>query len=124
MELFNVPATTQLAVRAIVEQQAATNASVGAYPEAFRSFAAQYLSWDALKGPILEVYIEEFSEDDLKQLVAFFETPAGRKFVDRSPAIAENVGQRVEKIMADRQTELRRMIADQELKTLGTGPAR
>jgi len=124
MELFNVPTTTQLAVQAIVEQQAATNPGVGAFSDAFRSFAAQYLSWDALKGPILEVYVEEFNEEDLRQLVAFFETPVGRKFVERSPVVAEKVGQRVEKILADRQVELRRLIAEQELKALGTGPVR
>lgn len=45
------------------------------------------LSWDSLKKDYAQIYAETFTEDELKGLVAFYESPVGRSFVEKQPEL-------------------------------------
>ncbi len=74
----NVPAEQKAAVQKAQED---AHAAIG-----------QQLSWDAVKGDFIQAYAEAFSEDDLKGLVAFYNSPLGQKLVEKQPAVTEKMG--------------------------------
>ncbi len=52
----------------------------------------QQLSWDAVKSEFIQAYADAFTEDELKGLVAFYNSPLGQKLVDKQPAVTEKMG--------------------------------
>ena len=46
------------------------------------------LAWDAIKDDYAKVYMEEFTEPELKKLAAFYRTPLGRKLAKKTPVLA------------------------------------
>ena len=47
------------------------------------------LSWDKLKGKFINLYGEAFSVEELDALIKFYESPIGKKLVDKQPEIQQ-----------------------------------
>lgn len=47
------------------------------------------LNWDNLKGKFVDLYGEAFSVEELDALIKFYESPIGKKLVDKQPEIAQ-----------------------------------
>lgn len=54
--------------------------------------ATATLSWEKAKPGIVRAYAEEFSDADLDAYITFFQTPAGKDFLEKSPALGNKVG--------------------------------
>jgi hypothetical protein len=52
-------------------------------------FFAKYLSWAALKDDFIMLYMQTFSEPEVRELIAFYKTPTGRKAVQQMPVLFE-----------------------------------
>ncbi|QHL89090.1 DUF2059 domain-containing protein [Nibribacter ruber] len=52
-----------------------------------RSFFAKYMSWDAIKEDMVKLYMEEFTEKELKDMTAFFKTPTGKKLAAKQSTL-------------------------------------
>ncbi len=57
------------------------------------------MSWQQLKEPMIEAYSQVFSADEIEQLVAFYQSPVGRKLVEKSPELNDVPLQLIEKQM-------------------------
>lgn len=51
------------------------------------------LSYGAFKDGFVKIYADAFSEDELKQLTNFYNSPVGQKFTDQQPNIGKQLGQ-------------------------------
>ncbi len=60
------------------------------------------MRWGKLKDEFAELYIEMYSEDELRQLVGFYESPVGKKFIKRTPELM----QRTVRIMQERMAAM------------------
>lgn len=49
----------------------------------------QEMSWDKLKGDYISIYAETFTADELKGLVSFYESPIGKKLIEKQPALMQ-----------------------------------
>jgi uncharacterized protein len=47
----------------------------------------QQFAWDNLKEDYIKIYTEMFTEQELKDLVTFYKSPAGRKFAEKQPEL-------------------------------------
>ncbi|WP_062544315.1 DUF2059 domain-containing protein [Rufibacter tibetensis] len=52
-----------------------------------RSFFSKYMNWDAVKGDLIKLYMDEFTEKELKELNAFYLTPVGKKMAQKQSVI-------------------------------------
>ena len=108
-------------IRSMMEQQFV---QMGA-PEAMRPILKKYtdkifnlmeetLNWQALKEDIVSVYIQTFTEDELKGMLAFYKSPVGKSVIDKMPiAVQYSVGI-VQKHMPQIQVKLKEIV--QEMK--------
>ena len=39
--------------------------------------------WEKIKDKYIGIYVSEFSEDDLKEIIAFYKSPVGQKFLEK-----------------------------------------
>ncbi|MFB9864753.1 DUF2059 domain-containing protein [Rufibacter immobilis] len=53
-----------------------------------RSFFAKYMNWDAIKDDMIKLYMEEFTEKELKDMTAFYSSPTGKKLAQKQGTLA------------------------------------
>jgi hypothetical protein len=61
--------------------------SLGPYKEVMLKFLKKHMSFESLKGDIATIYMEEFTEPELNEIMAFYETPTGRKTLEKMPRL-------------------------------------
>lgn len=55
----------------------------------------QGLSWEKLREPTRQAYMEAFSESEARELAAFYRTPLGQKLLTRLPVVSDGVARGV-----------------------------
>jgi hypothetical protein len=82
------------------------------------------MGWDKLRPLIVQVYSESFSEEEIQGLIAFYESPTGRMFVERMPQVTERtmrvIGERMGPMMQRLQ---RSIIEDASIAPAAPSPA-
>lgn len=75
-------------------------------------FFAKYLNWENLKDDFIQIYCDAYTEQELKEIYAFYQTPAGRKMVAKTPELTvKGMTITAAKVQAN-QAELQRMIQE------------
>lgn len=82
------------------------------FVEVMKKFMGKYFSWDVIKTDLSVMYASEFSEADLKELTAFYNTPAGKRFSEKLPILTQKGALMGQKIIKDHQEELQQMMKD------------
>lgn len=65
--------------------------------EKMRAFVRKYLSWESILPELVDLYTRNFTEAELRELIAFYQTPTGKKLVALSPRFSQarmDIGQR------------------------------
>jgi hypothetical protein len=89
-ELFramNIDKQMESALNQTLTLQIKQNPQLEPYKEAMRKFFAKHISYEALKDDLVQIYVEEFTEEELRQILAFYQTAAGKKMVEKGPAL-------------------------------------
>jgi hypothetical protein len=69
-----------------------------AHAAARKTFDAvgEELAWDKLEPLMAQVYMETFSEEEIQGLIAFYESPTGRAFVEKMPQATQRAMQLIQ----------------------------
>jgi len=79
----------------------------GASPDASQTsekmfeLVSQYLNWDRIKGDFISVYSETYTEDEMKGIIAFYQSPAGQAFLKKQPQLMQRTIEVSQKWMKD-----------------------
>ena len=82
------------------------------YQEAIDAFVQKYVGWDAIQSDIEDIYMRFFSEEDIRALIAFYSSPAGKKYAEFSPAVAEELSNLVQGRLIENRDDLIQMMMD------------
>lgn len=58
-----------------------------------RSFFSKYMNWEAIKGDMIKLYTDEFTEKELKDMTAFYNTPTGKKLASKQTTLTMKAAQ-------------------------------
>ena len=73
-------------------------------------FFEKYMSYDSLKRDLAEVYLKYFTIKDIQELIKFYQTPTGRKFIkNQSVLMSEGADLGVKRVQSH-QDELQLML--------------
>lgn len=61
--------------------------------------ARKAIDWKTIEADMVKIYAEKFDEADLEQIIAFFKTPAGAKWLEKQPEIQAESMQQMQKIL-------------------------
>ena len=67
----------------------------------------QVLAWEKMLPVYLEVYRQTYEVQDIEAMIAFYETDAGRRMVERQPVLFRNLMAAVTRIMEPEMAGLR-----------------
>ncbi len=74
-------------------------------------FVAQYFAWDIIRPRFAALYTQTFTAPELKDLIAFYSSPTGRKEAAATPTLTAQAGQLGQTIVQEHTAELQEMIA-------------
>lgn len=99
-----------------LQQAGVSDEKIAEVRKAAREFATQVADDPELNNRMIDLYIESFSEAEMKDLIAFYETPAGEKFLTKMPELMQKgavIGQEVaEKHQDDFSVKLQEILGD------------
>jgi len=61
--------------------------------------ARKAIDWKAIETEMAQIYTEKFDEKDLEDIIAFFKTPAGAKWLEKQPEIQAESMKAMQKIL-------------------------
>ena len=96
MELFqqmDMAKVLNASMEASLKVQVQSNPAIARYEPQLRAFFAKYMSWDSIQDDFAKLYMKAFSEAEMKQLVAFYKTPVGKKALNEMPSLMQQGAQ-------------------------------
>jgi hypothetical protein len=119
LEAMRMPEQIQASLAAVVANQARQNPDLPGLPEVLREFLARYVTWDAMKNEYAEIYAAAFTEEELREMTAFYRSPTGQKLARFTPQLSRLGAELGERTMRAHSAELDQMIA----RRVGAGTA-
>jgi hypothetical protein len=79
----------QQAIDTMLAAQMQANPQLVSLEPKMRQFFAKHMSWEALKDDYVVLYTQTFTEQEIRQLSAFYKTPVGRKSLEKMPMLMQ-----------------------------------
>ena len=117
-QLFDVSgqkATYDFAMDAMMQEQLAAYARLGMADteklgSVLREFLAKYMSYDSIKEELAQIYLRNFTVQELKDLTTFYQTPLGSKVAEKMPSMTVEASKLGIQHVVEHQDELAQMI--------------
>jgi len=97
----------------VLKQQLEANPAIKPYESVMRTFFQKYISFAAIRDDLAKLYMERFTELQLRQMLVFYQTPTGRLAVKELPKVIEAGAQIGKQRVEEHLSELREAILKQ-----------
>lgn len=74
-------------INGMLAAQVEQNPDLAPFEDVMRSFFKEHLSWEALREEMVQLYAAAFTEDELRELISFYETEVGQKAITLMPTL-------------------------------------
>lgn len=71
----------------MLAMQVQQNPAIAPYQAQMKTFLNKYMSWASMKDDMTKLYMAEFTESELNELNKFYQTPLGKKTVQKMPGL-------------------------------------
>lgn len=126
LNLVSGPETMRAGVNSVLEpmlvglrERGATDAMVDDVRAAFNAWFEEEIRWDDLRPKLVDLYVAEFSESEIRDLVTFYRSPAGSKALKALPRLfgeGARIGQAYAKTKEAALQERLRKVIDKHQK--------
>ena len=90
------------------------------FEDIMRSFLQKYIGWQNLKERFVRIYAEVFTEEELREITAFYQTETGRKAAELTPVLMSRGMAIGEEIVAEHTPELEQMLQERARELNGS----
>ena len=108
MDMDNVMSQS---VDQMLQMQVKQNPAIVPFQQQMKIFLSKYMSWASMKEDMVKLYQAEFTESELKELVAFYQTPVGKKTIQKMPQLLSKGAEIGQKRIQEHLPELQAAIA-------------
>jgi hypothetical protein len=109
-QVANMESVMQKSVDVMLTAQIRANPQLAPHEAKMRQFFNKYMSWKSLQDDFIAIYQKAFTEDEFKQILAFYKTPVGKKTLQELPKLMEQGAQIGATRVQEHLPELRQMI--------------
>ncbi|MGB5300648.1 MAG: DUF2059 domain-containing protein [Thiogranum sp.] len=81
--------------------------------QALDDFLQKHIGWNSMKNAIAAMYMEAFSEAELKEMNAFYITPTGQRVINDVPQLVQRRNQLAMRRMQENIGELQKLVSQQ-----------
>lgn len=108
-DLMDLKRTVVGGATAAIDSQIAGNPEIAPYRDVMIAWATGVMTWENMGPPLIKVYLETFTEAEVREMTAFYRTPTGRKALTKLPELMQKgtvVGIEVAKAHQGELTEM------------------
>ncbi|HET6228603.1 MAG TPA: DUF2059 domain-containing protein [Longimicrobiaceae bacterium] len=98
-------------IDATIEMQVSRDPQLERYEDVLRRFFTRWMSWARLRDDYARIYADHFTADELRQIAAFYRSPAGQRLAASTPDLMRESAALGQKAVEGHMDELRAMIA-------------
>ena len=95
----------------MLAMQVQQNPALAPHQAQMKAFLSKYMSWASLKDDMAKLYMAEFSESELNELTKFYQTPVGKKTIQKMPALMAKGAEIGQKRVQEHLPELQAALA-------------
>lgn len=106
LESMNMAAILEQSLDASLDVQLQSQPAMQPYRAVLRAFLIKYMSYEALKPRMVDIYASEFTAAELDAAADFYRTPAGRKFQEKMPTLLAKGMEMGQKAVEEHTAEL------------------
>ncbi len=106
----------------LLQNQIRSNPALMQVAAPMREFFDKHLGWAGLKKDMVKLYAETFTEEEVKQLDAFYQSPVGKKSIQQLPALMGKAMQIAQERMKEHLPELQETLKAAAAKAGGGIP--
>jgi uncharacterized protein len=110
IKLTKVEQQMAASTEAVADAMTRGNPMLVPFRDVIVEWANKYLTWNAMLPEVAKLYKETFTESEIRELIAFYQTPVGQKVLARMPELTQkgfSIGSTIGQAHSD---ELRQMI--------------
>jgi uncharacterized protein len=110
IKLTKVEQQMAASTEAVADAMTKGNPVLTPFRDVIVEWASKYLTWNAMLPEIAKLYKETFTESEVRELIAFYQTPVGQKVLAKLPEVTQkafSIGSTIGQAHSD---ELRQMI--------------
>jgi uncharacterized protein len=119
LSLMNMDSVMSQSIDQMLQIQIKQNPAIGAYEQEMKNFLKKYMSWAGLKDDMVKIYMDEFSESELNELNKFYQTPLGKKTLEKMPTLLSKGAELGQRRVQEHLPELQTAIAEKEKAKAG-----
>ena len=82
------------------------------YQGVVQRWAKEYLTWQRMRAELAQTYHSHFSGPEIRDMVLFFRTPSGQKYVRYTPLLREEMIRIGQRLAREQQPRLIQMLRD------------
>lgn len=94
----------------LLDAQTKSSPQLAKLREPMKEFFNKYMGWEAMKDDLAKIYADNFTEQELNDITAFYKTPTGSKMSQALPALMAEGAQLGQRRVAEHMDELKEMI--------------
>jgi uncharacterized protein len=114
LTMMNMEKTFAQTVDVIIAAQEKAMPEIKQYEEVMRTFYAKYINWESFKDKMVTIYAGEFTESELRGMIAFYKTDIGKKAIEKLPILATKGAEMGQQAVQDHMPELMEAIQKRE----------
>lgn len=93
------------------------NPALAPHQDEIAAWTNKYFTWDAMKEDMAVIYRKYFTDDEIKKLIEFYQTPVGKKAIEVMPQLFQEGSQVGMKIAQEHQAELQEILEKSQAET-------
>jgi len=102
--------TFQETLDKMVDVQIVQNPSIAPAKATMMKFFEKHMGWESMKPELAKIYMKHYTDEELKELTTFYQTPVGQKTALIMPAISAEGAALGQKRVQDNMGELQEML--------------
>jgi hypothetical protein len=118
IEVLNLKTAVDSMADVALQAQLKGNPSLEPFRQVLIDFMHKYQSWDRLSPEFVQIYMDAYSEKEMREISAFYQTETGKKSVRLMPELIQKGKAVGERIVQEHMDELKARLMEraQELK--------
>ncbi|HSS51757.1 MAG TPA: DUF2059 domain-containing protein, partial [Thermoanaerobaculia bacterium] len=89
LEAMDLDRGTTAMANATLDAQIQNDPSLAPYRDVFQKWIEKYLSWEIMKPRMIDLYMAAFTEPEMRDLIAFYKSPTGKKALAQIPVLMQ-----------------------------------
>jgi hypothetical protein len=114
-ELMNMEKVMEVGIQEAINAQMQANPEMVKFKDIMLDFFSKHMSWKSVERGFVDDYMETFSQAEIEDMIAFYQTPTGKKTITTLPELMKRGSQHGMEKVQQNMPELLRMI-EQRLK--------